>query len=86
MLGVRVPPGLLNFSIQAPERLGEIMINKIIDYLKKVKAELEKVAWPTRKELANSTGVVLVLVAICTVFLGFVDYMLYIVITRILGF
>ena len=62
------------------------MIRKIIDYLKKVKAELEKVAWPTRKDLTNSTGVVLVLVAIVTVFLGIVDYVLYVVITRILGF
>ncbi len=61
------------------------MIKKIIDYIKKVKAEMEKVAWPTRKDLLNSTGVVLVLVAIVTVFLGVVDYMLYVVITRILG-
>lgn len=61
------------------------MIKKIVDYIKKVKAELEKVAWPTRKDLVNSTGVVLVLVAIVTVFLGFVDYALYVVITRILG-
>ena len=62
------------------------MIRKIIDYVKKVKAELEKVAWPTRKDLANSTGVVLVLVAVVTVFLGIVDYILYVVVTRILGF
>jgi preprotein translocase subunit SecE len=63
-----------------------LMIRKVIDYLKKVKAELEKVAWPTRRDLTNSTGVVLVLVAIVTVFLGIVDYILYVVITRILGF
>ena len=62
------------------------MIRKIIDYLKKVKAELEKVAWPTRRDLTNSTGVVLVLVAIVTVFLGIVDYILYVIVTRILGF
>ena len=85
MLGVRVPPGLPTFEL-APDSGGEIVIQSIINYIKKVRAEMEKVAWPTRKDLANSTGVVLVLVAICTVFLGFVDYMLYIVITRILGF
>ena len=61
------------------------MFAKIVDYLKKVKAELEKVAWPTRAELTNSTGVVLTLVIICTVFLGFIDYLLYLVVTRILG-
>jgi preprotein translocase subunit SecE len=63
-----------------------LMIRKVIDYLKKVKAELEKVAWPTRRDLTNSTGVVLVLVAIVTVFLGIVDYILYVIVTRILGF
>jgi len=61
------------------------MLAKITDYLKNVKAEMEKVAWPTRQDLANSTGVVLVLVAACTVFLGTVDYILYIIVTRILG-
>ena len=61
------------------------MFAKIVDYLKKVKAELDKVAWPTRAELTNSTGVVLTLVMICTVFLGFIDYLLYLVVTRILG-
>jgi preprotein translocase subunit SecE len=61
------------------------MFAKIVDYLKKVRAELEKVAWPTRAELTNSTGVVLTLVMICTAFLGFIDYLLFLVVTRILG-
>jgi preprotein translocase subunit SecE len=61
------------------------MIQKFFEYLKKVKAEMEKVAWPTRKELTSSTGVVLVLVAIVTVFLAIIDFFLYTIITRILG-
>jgi preprotein translocase SecE subunit len=61
------------------------MVQKIIDYLKRVQAEMQKVAWPTRKDLANSTLVVLVLCAAITAFLGVVDYVLYIVVTRILG-
>ncbi len=61
------------------------MFEKITDYLKKVKAELDKVAWPTRQDLTSSTGVVLTMVVMCTVFLGLVDYVLYIIITRILG-
>ena len=61
------------------------MLQKIVDYVKKVKAEMEKVAWPTRKDLTNSTGVVLVLVAVVTVFLAIVDYILYTFVTRILG-
>jgi preprotein translocase subunit SecE len=62
------------------------MFAKISDYLKKVKAELDKVAWPTRQDLTNSTGVVLMMVLVCTIFLGFIDYLLYLIITRILGF
>ena len=61
------------------------MINKILDYLKKVKAELDKVAWPTRQELTNSTGVVLVLVVACSVFLGLIDKVLSIAVTGFLG-
>ena len=62
------------------------MFAKISDYLKKVKAELDKVAWPTRQDLTNSTGVVLMMVLVCAVFLGIVDYILYIIITRTLGY
>jgi preprotein translocase subunit SecE len=62
------------------------MFAKILDYLKKVKAELDKVAWPTRQDLTNSTGVVLMMVLICTIFLGIIDYFLFLIITRILGF
>jgi preprotein translocase subunit SecE len=61
------------------------MYQKIVDYIKTVKAEMVKVAWPTRKDLAGSTGVVLVLVGITTVFLGIVDWILYTVVTRVLG-
>ncbi|MBI4831399.1 MAG: preprotein translocase subunit SecE [Candidatus Lindowbacteria bacterium] len=61
------------------------MIQKIVDYVKTVKVEMGKVAWPTRTDLANSTGVVLVLVGITTVFLGIVDYILTTVVTRVLG-
>ena len=61
------------------------MIQKIINYIKRVRAEMEKVAWPTRKELANATGVVLVLVAIITVYLGIIDQIIYVIITRIIG-
>jgi preprotein translocase subunit SecE len=68
-----------------PNTLRRTMIKTILDYLKKVKTEMEKVAWPTRKDLVNSTGVVLVLVVIMTVFLGIVDNILGFVVTHILG-
>ncbi len=45
-------------------------------YLSEVSAELKKVYWPSRKETLAFTGVVLVVVAFVSVFLGVVDYIL----------
>jgi preprotein translocase subunit SecE len=61
------------------------MVKNFIDYAKKVKAEMEKVAWPTRKELSGSTGVVLVLVAIVTVYLAVIDFIFLTIVTKIIG-
>jgi preprotein translocase subunit SecE len=49
------------------------MIKKIIQFLKEVKNELKKVTWPGRKEVINSTIVVLIATAILTIFLYLVD-------------
>jgi preprotein translocase subunit SecE len=44
-----------------------------IQFLREVKAELKKVTWPSRKQTLGSTVVVLVVVAIISLFLGVVD-------------
>jgi preprotein translocase subunit SecE len=49
------------------------MIKKIIQFIKEVKNELKKVTWPGRKEVINSTIVVLIATAILTLFLYLVD-------------
>jgi preprotein translocase subunit SecE len=46
---------------------------KVGEFLQQVKAELQKVTWPTRKETYGSTMVVIVLVLIVAVFLWIVD-------------
>lgn len=43
-------------------------------YLSEVRAELKKVAWPTRKEVANSTMVVLIAVVFMTTLIFGFDY------------
>jgi len=48
-------------------------IDKALQFLREVKVELKKVAWPTRKQTIGSTAVVLVLVMIISLFLGVVD-------------
>ena len=49
------------------------MFKKIIQFLKEVKFELKKVTWPNRKEVINSTIVVIIATAIITIFLYLVD-------------
>ena len=49
------------------------MNSKIAEFLQQVKAELQKVTWPTRKETYGSTMVVIVLVLMVAVFLWVVD-------------
>ncbi len=45
-----------------------------IDYLQEVQSELKKVTWPTRKQTLGTTLVVIVLVAVVSIFLGLFDF------------
>ncbi|MCE5259399.1 MAG: preprotein translocase subunit SecE [Chloroflexi bacterium] len=47
--------------------------NKIVRYLKEVRAELRKVVWPTRQTALRLTGIVIGVTAIMSLFLGLVD-------------
>jgi preprotein translocase subunit SecE len=47
--------------------------NKAAQFLREVKIELKKVAWPSRKQTIGSTIVVLVMVLLISFFLGAVD-------------
>ncbi|MEI6831305.1 MAG: preprotein translocase subunit SecE, partial [Candidatus Omnitrophota bacterium] len=44
-----------------------------VNFLKEVRSELNKVSWSTRHELLASTGLVIVVTALMTVFIGVVD-------------
>jgi len=49
------------------------MANKVTNFLREVKIELGKVTWSTRSELIASTIVVIVSVALLTVFIALCD-------------
>jgi preprotein translocase subunit SecE len=51
-------------------------IDKVRQFLREVKSELKKIAWPGRKETIASTVVVIVIVLIVCVYLGIVDVIL----------
>jgi preprotein translocase subunit SecE len=48
----------------------------VTQFFREVKAELQKVTFPTRQETVGSTIVVLVLTAIIALYLGFSDWAL----------
>jgi len=48
-------------------------MNKVGEFLGQVKAELQKVTWPTRKEAYGTTVVVIILVLMVAVYLWVID-------------
>jgi preprotein translocase SecE subunit len=48
--------------------------NRVIGFLRASWAELQRVQWPNRQQVAQATGVVLGFVVITGVFLGVADY------------
>jgi preprotein translocase subunit SecE len=57
-------------------REGMKFIQKPVGFIKEVKVELGKVAWSTRRELIDSTVVVIVVTALMAGFIGLIDIML----------
>jgi len=49
------------------------LIQKPVNFLKEVRLELGKVAWSTRKELMDSTVLVITVTFIMAVFIGVID-------------
>lgn len=52
---------------------GQNLFARIGRYFREVRSELRKVTWPSRQELVTYTIVVLVVVAVVSLFLGIVD-------------
>jgi preprotein translocase subunit SecE len=52
------------------------MANKVAAFFKEVKLEMVKVSWPNKDELIGSTVVVLVSLAILSLFIGVCDVVL----------
>ncbi|GAB7141221.1 preprotein translocase subunit SecE [Deferribacterales bacterium RsTz2092] len=60
-------------------------IDKALAFYNEVKGELEKVSWPTKQQTIGTTAVVLVLMAILTVYLGIADAVLARLATVVMG-
>ena len=64
----------MNGEVMAVDVKG--IVDKVRQFLREVKSELKKIAWPGRKETTASTVVVIVIVLISCVYLGIVDLVL----------
>lgn len=61
------------------------MYERTVDFLREVKTELSKVSWPSRAELIGSTTVVIIITLILAAFTGVIDFILSIILSRLLG-
>lgn len=51
------------------------MVNKITQFVKEAKIELEKVNWPSRKQTTNYTLIVIGISIALSIFLGGLDFL-----------
>jgi len=58
----------------------------VMQFLREVRQEANKVTWPTRKETTTSTGMVLLMVVVAAVFFFAVDELLALGVRFLLGF
>jgi preprotein translocase subunit SecE len=63
----------------------ELYMQKIMTFIESVKIELGKVTWPTRKETIATTGVVITIVFLISIYLGACDIVLSKLMRLILG-
>jgi preprotein translocase subunit SecE len=61
------------------------MYERAIVFLREVRAELSKVSWPSQNELVGSTVVVIVISIVLAGFIGVVDFLLSVILSRLLG-
>jgi preprotein translocase subunit SecE len=61
-----------------------MVMNKISEFFENMQIEMKKVSWPTRDELMGSTGVVMVLWLLLSVYIFSSDYVLQQIVKQLL--
>lgn len=59
-------------------------LKKLLNYIKGSQQELKKVVWPTKKEVTRNTIIVIIFSLSMAAFLGFVDYLLSLIVENII--
>jgi preprotein translocase subunit SecE len=60
------------------------LIDKIVGFFNEVIEQVKKVTWPNRKEVMGSTVVVITFILIIAIFTGLIDFVLSIVLARLI--
>ena len=89
-MGVRVLPGLPReaFQAQGVEGKGRKvggMIERIRRYLAAVRAEVQRVSWPSRREVITFTLLIVLMVVALGLYLGLVDAVLQQILRLLIG-
>ncbi len=61
------------FRVEQPARERPQQGNRVFNFLRGCWAELQRVQWPDRRQVAQATGVVLGFVVVTALFLGLAD-------------
>jgi preprotein translocase subunit SecE len=69
----KIAPVKKTISGSAMLKFNNKYVDQALQFLREVKVELKKVAWPSRKQAMGSTIVVIMLVLLVSFFLGIVD-------------
>jgi preprotein translocase subunit SecE len=72
--------GIVTVTVTVKENMA-----KITTFISEARVELKKVNWPSRKELIDSTKVVLITSFLLAAFIGVVDFILSQLITAVIG-
>jgi len=69
----KIAPLKKSITGSAMSKINNKYVDQALQFLREVKVELKKVAWPSRKQAMGSTIVVVILVLLVSFFLGIVD-------------
>ncbi len=68
-------------KVASPRRL-PAFVERIAQYLREVWVELNRVEWPSRREMISMTIVVIVVLVVMAIYLGIFDYLYTVLIKR----
>jgi len=57
-------------------------MNRLINYIRDTRGELQYVSWPTRRQSIIFTVVVIVISVLASIFLGFFDYIFSLILQK----